>query len=416
MESANLHHHHHLHHQVQDQPVNIGSSSPLSTSFFGVGIANTTPHSWSPNTLLNPSHFSSNNIANGSVLINSRDISRQQNDFLAPSLNNSSMLQHMGFQWANSGNSNNGELSSYPYPKKFTEMMINHEFTEMMINHGSPSPSSSSNTQDFQLQQNELREMSEKLLLRSFSSGCQIKGLQFQAGNSSRGSFSQILPTINISDLNRSSNSGISSSLDMNMQPLDLFTSDRRFSGCLSPASTDIHGFYKDNLYYGADHIQQSRPSNSPSKISAFTSGVSEAKRPNSYLEPKVTHSAQKKSRSDSRASCPPIKVRKEKLGDRIAALQQLVAPFGKTDTASVLMEAIGYIKFLQNQVETLSVPYMKPSRSRTSRTARGGSSEDGNEESKRDLKSRGLCLVPLTCLSYVTDGGGGVWPPPNFG
>ncbi|KAE9457009.1 hypothetical protein C3L33_11083, partial [Rhododendron williamsianum] len=406
MESANLHHHH-QHHQLQVQDQLVIGSSPLSTSnprFFGVGIGNTT-HSWPPNTLLNPSSQFSSNIVNGSVIINSRDISRQQNDFLAPSLNTSSMIQDMGFQWASSNNTNsntNGELS-YPFHQKFTEMMINHS---------SPSPSSSSNTQDFQLQQppaigytkneeRELREMSEKLLLRNFSSGLQIKGLQFQAGNSSRGSFSQILPTINISNLNRSnSNSGISSSLDMNMQPLELFTnSDCRFSaGCLSPASNDVHGFYKDNLYYGVDdHMQQSRPSNSTSKISsAFTSGVSEAKRPSSFMEPKVTHSAQKKSRSDSRSSCPPIKVRKEKLGDRIAALQQLVAPFGKTDTASVLMEAIGYIKFLQSQVE--------------------GSSEDGNEESKPDLRSRGLCLVPLTCLSYVTDGGGGVWPPPNFG
>lgn len=37
---------------------------------------------------------------------------------------------------------------------------------------------------------------------------------------------------------------------------------------------------------------------------------------------------------------------------------------------------------------------------------------EDGNEEAKRDLRSRGLCLVPLSCLSYVTDGGG-VWQAP---
>ncbi|PKA49329.1 Transcription factor bHLH110 [Apostasia shenzhenica] len=65
-----------------------------------------------------------------------------------------------------------------------------------------------------------------------------------------------------------------------------------------------------------------------------------------------------KKPRIEPRSSFSPFKVRKEKLGDRIAALQQLVAPFGKTDTASVLMEAIGYIKFLQDQVETLSVPY----------------------------------------------------------
>lgn len=43
---------------------------------------------------------------------------------------------------------------------------------------------------------------------------------------------------------------------------------------------------------------------------------------------------------------------------------------------------------------------------------------DDGNEEPRRDLRSRGLCLVPLTCMSYVTGEGGvaSVWPPPNFG
>ncbi|RDX65597.1 Transcription factor bHLH111 [Mucuna pruriens] len=45
-------------------------------------------------------------------------------------------------------------------------------------------------------------------------------------------------------------------------------------------------------------------------------------------------------------------KAPKVKLGDKITALQQIVSPFGKTDTASVLFEAIGYIKFLQEQVQ----------------------------------------------------------------
>lgn len=44
------------------------------------------------------------------------------------------------------------------------------------------------------------------------------------------------------------------------------------------------------------------------------------------------------------------------------------------------------------------------------------------NEEPNRDLRSRGLCLMPLPCMSYVPNidsdgGGGGIWPPlPNFG
>ncbi|RCV24246.1 hypothetical protein SETIT_5G069700v2 [Setaria italica] len=128
--------------------------------------------------------------------------------------------------------------------------------------------------------------------------------------------------------------------------------------------------------------------------------------------------SSLKKPRVESRASTivPSFKVRKEKLGDRIAALQQLVSPFGKTDTASVLMEAIGYIKFLQDQVETLSGPYLKSSRNKKPRTTQRGPSDanGGEEETRLDLRSRGLCLVPLSCTSYVTNENG-AWAPPNF-
>ncbi|KXG26624.1 hypothetical protein SORBI_3006G131900 [Sorghum bicolor] len=53
-------------------------------------------------------------------------------------------------------------------------------------------------------------------------------------------------------------------------------------------------------------------------------------------------------------------KEKKDKIGERVAALQQLVSPFGKTDTASVLQEASGYIKFLHQQLEVLSSPYMR--------------------------------------------------------
>uniref|UniRef100_A0ACD5URY8 Uncharacterized protein n=1 Tax=Avena sativa TaxID=4498 RepID=A0ACD5URY8_AVESA len=53
-------------------------------------------------------------------------------------------------------------------------------------------------------------------------------------------------------------------------------------------------------------------------------------------------------------------KEKKDKVGERVAALQQLVSPYGKTDTASVLQEASGYIKFLHQQLEVLSTPYMR--------------------------------------------------------
>ncbi|KAJ1281864.1 hypothetical protein BS78_03G006100 [Paspalum vaginatum] len=70
--------------------------------------------------------------------------------------------------------------------------------------------------------------------------------------------------------------------------------------------------------------------------------------------------SAPKKARVQTSSSAQStLKVRKERLGDRITALHQIVSPFGKTDTASVLQETIGYIRFLLTQIEALSFPYL---------------------------------------------------------
>ncbi|KAK7272709.1 hypothetical protein RJT34_29494 [Clitoria ternatea] len=132
------------------------------------------------------------------------------------------------------------------------------------------------------------------------------------------------------------------------------------------------------------------------------------------------------------------FKVRKEKLGDRITALHQLVSPFGKTDTASVLLEAIGYIRFLQNQIEALSLPYLSSGSGNTrqqhpvqgekncifpedpgqllnenclKRKATG--EQDCEEETKKGLRSRGLCLVPVSCTLQVgSENGADYWAP----
>ncbi|KAF5455877.1 hypothetical protein F2P56_025409 [Juglans regia] len=428
MESANLHHQH----QLQDQLV--GSSSLANPTCYGVG----SNHAWTPNITVNTGNFNPN--ADG-VFSNPRD-SRQYNDILVPSLN-SSMVQDLGFHWtSNAGcfTSSTTDQSAHDLHDlaKIKEELSESfpKFTEML--------NSSSSIEDYHLhhptdcikdeQKDHLsHELSEKLLLKTVSS----KGFYSNSQNlpsfggaamPSRGNFSQIYPSINISNVNQSpSPSEISSSLDMNMQALDLLTSERYSSGSSFsqlPNSNDRLGVFKESPF-GLENMQQltHRLTTSPSNISLFTNRAREAKRPSSLMEAKSSQAAPKKPRLESRASCPPFKVRKEKLGDRIAALQQLVAPFGKTDTASVLMEAIGYIKFLQNQVETLSVPYMKSSsRNKTAcRTMQVGSVNDGNDqEPKRDLRSRGLCLVPLSCMSYVTGDSGvgvGVWPPaPNYG
>ncbi|KAE9585877.1 hypothetical protein Lal_00010132 [Lupinus albus] len=131
-----------------------------------------------------------------------------------------------------------------------------------------------------------------------------------------------------------------------------------------------------------------------------------------------------KKARVHQSSSQPPLKVRKEKLGDRITALHQLVSPCGKTDTASVLLEAIGYIRFLQAQIQALTSPYLD--NNNASKNIRNQDYVHGEtnlifpedpgqdrEDKAKELKSRGLCLVPLSCTHHVeSENGTHYWLP----
>ncbi|CAO2209977.1 unnamed protein product [Urochloa humidicola] len=107
-----------------------------------------------------------------------------------------------------------------------------------------------------------------------------------------------------------------------------------------------------------------------------------------------------KKARTGTSSPLPTFKVRKEKLGDRITALQQLVSPFGKTDTASVLHETIEYIKFLHEQVGSLSAPYLKNRQQMPHLKISRDSGEAA--AAKGDLTGRGLCLVPISSTFAV--------------
>ncbi|KAG7621278.1 Myc-type basic helix-loop-helix (bHLH) domain [Arabidopsis suecica] len=109
-----------------------------------------------------------------------------------------------------------------------------------------------------------------------------------------------------------------------------------------------------------------------------------------------------KRPRLETPSHFPSFKVRKEKLGDRITALQQLVSPFGKTDTASVLHDAIDYIKFLQEQItEKVSTsPHLNSIGSGEQKQWSDESSNNTHNQDcspRQDLRSRGLCLMPIS-------------------
>ncbi|GFS42163.1 basic helix-loop-helix (bHLH) DNA-binding superfamily protein [Actinidia rufa] len=118
-----------------------------------------------------------------------------------------------------------------------------------------------------------------------------------------------------------------------------------------------------------------------------------------------------KKTKSEKSMVTRHGKVKREKLGERITALQQLVSPYGKTDTASVLHEAMGYIRFLQEQVQVLCFPYLQRL---PSLQLQAEERENGEAAARKDLRSRGLCLVPLECIAHVANNNNGAdfWSP----
>uniref|UniRef100_A0ACD5XJ79 Uncharacterized protein n=1 Tax=Avena sativa TaxID=4498 RepID=A0ACD5XJ79_AVESA len=83
---------------------------------------------------------------------------------------------------------------------------------------------------------------------------------------------------------------------------------------------------------------------------------------------------------------------RSQKLGDKITALQQLVSPYGKTDTASVLHEAAACIRSLHEQIQILAAPIPGISCSSPS-----SSQDTGGEEPATSLRRQGLCVAPLS-------------------
>ncbi|XVE87344.1 hypothetical protein DITRI_Ditri18aG0110100 [Diplodiscus trichospermus] len=387
MESANLH----AQQNVQEQYVRY--SSPISQ----------TGHHVSATYELNHSHFFPN-------IKNNRNLSEtvpKSRDLWPPPLIRTSMNQDSFNQQSASefllANIKDEMSDSFP---KLSDMMYFH-----------------SSAEDKHYLQASDHHLGGNLWHSSFSIANNMTEVQLSSGDhldtnahqspcfataaaTSRYGFNHVFPSTHISTSDLCSTL-FSSSLDLNLKSLDLLTSTYDGGSTCNQSLIDSRGkLSRSTVVMGHDHRRErsDSPSTCSSKVPAFVSrSTTSTKRPGGFSETKESPTDAKKHRSSmSRSPCPILKVRKEKLGDRVAALQKLVAPFGKTDTASVLTEAIGYIQFLHDQVQTLSMPFMKSSKSKLYRLVQGGSNgEEGKQEQKHDLRSRGLCLVTESCAAY---------------
>ncbi|PHT62881.1 hypothetical protein T459_33262 [Capsicum annuum] len=74
---------------------------------------------------------------------------------------------------------------------------------------------------------------------------------------------------------------------------------------------------------------------NDTTTVDEKAKNIGEVKDINKIISKKINNAetSNKRSRNETPSPSPVFKVRKEKMGDRITALQQLVSPFGKAST-----------------------------------------------------------------------------------
>ncbi|CAL5025943.1 unnamed protein product [Urochloa decumbens] len=173
--------------------------------------------------------------------------------------------------------------------------------------------------------------------------------------------------------------------------------------GVLSLPDAGSFGDYRSAAEFvpGRDnnrHEQDIRPGMGSSSSG---SGVASAGAAVRKSEGRVRGNPKRSKQEVSRKASPPkAQAPKVKLGEKITALQQIVSPFGKTDTSSVLFETIKYIEFLHEQLRLFSEPYVAKG------AYEGHIQLGGGDEVKtgtgHELRGRGLCLVPVSLTSQV--------------
>nr|CAB3463485.1 unnamed protein product [Digitaria exilis] len=137
-------------------------------------------------------------------------------------------------------------------------------------------------------------------------------------------------------------------------------------------------------------------------------------------------HHSDNSSECNSTATGSAIKkprVRKERLGDRITALHQIVSPFGKALSYPYMGHGNG--TSMQNgpmgdrNPAGLFPEYPGQLLNHNSNTgaqqpaSQPDEQQAVNDEAKKDLRSRGLCLVPVSCTSHFGgDNAADYWAP----
>ncbi|EEE62815.1 hypothetical protein OsJ_17618 [Oryza sativa Japonica Group] len=140
-----------------------------------------------------------------------------------------------------------------------------------------------------------------------------------------------------------------------------------------------------------------------------------------------ATGSALKKARVQASSSAQStLKVRKERLGDRITALHQIVSPFGKALSYPYMGDANGTGP-MQNGPVGERNPGLFPEypgqllnhngNTGAQQPAAQPEQQGANDDGKKDLRSRGLCLVPVSCTSHFGgDNAADYWAPAPLG